>query len=117
MFKKQGFIGAMVGLLLLSIHPQISVAKDEFTSSQFLNWNRSSQESFVNTSLLMALHVVAQSDKAYAKCLTEWFNAEKKQRFSTILETIERNQRHNPQLVMLAVVERECGGLDFSGSR
>ena len=99
---------------VLAVHPQKSDASDGFTGVEFLKWSVGEQRSFVNNSLTMAIYVVSQSDKAYGECVTNWYNAQKAAGFPDVRNTVAKHDNRNPQLVMLAMVARECGPIDFS---
>ncbi|MDJ0685152.1 MAG: hypothetical protein QNJ84_10650 [Alphaproteobacteria bacterium] len=107
----------MAGLLLLPIYPQISKADGQFTGADFIKWSGKDQRSFVNNSIVMAIYLISQSDRSVSECVTRWFGAERTLGFDNVRSMIERNTSRNPQIVILAMMERECGSLDFSSAR
>lgn len=102
-------------ILIVGSASAVHSSDDIFTGAEFLKWSERGQNSFANNSLLMAIYVISQSDKAYAECVTQWFNAEKDAGFPDVRATIADHAESDPQLIMLALVERECGSLNFGG--
>ena len=99
-------------LIVIVSSPQISVGK-VFKSMEFLKWDRESQDYYIRTSVGMASLVSAQSDKTHAKCLDNWYSAEKPAN-DLVLTAMARFPEFHPRGVILAVMQKQCGSFDPS---
>ncbi|MEP4987393.1 MAG: hypothetical protein ABJV68_06840 [Paracoccaceae bacterium] len=106
---------AKLTLALALFSPQVSSA--ETTTADFLTWERSAQDSFIQTSLSMTGVLVSQVRPEMAKCLDSWyFESKAKQdiRHSEILDVMPQYAEFDPQAVLLGYIESVCGRIDGS---
>ena len=61
----------------------------------------------------MASLVAAQSDKTHAKCLDDWYAAEKAAS-DFVLATMMKFPEYHPRGVILAVMQKRCGSFNYS---
>ncbi|UWQ73602.1 hypothetical protein [Leisingera sp. M658] len=100
-------------LTALALCPQLSAANG-FTSADVLQWEQSAQDSMFQTSIGMLAVVASQmDDKAQlAECIDDWYFADpsaKPARNGAIREAMEKFPDYHPQIILFAVVEKECG--------
>jgi hypothetical protein len=86
-----------------------------FKSSEFLTWERSNQEFYIEASIGMASLVAAQNNKVQAKCIDDWYYNNKKASTDYILEIMRQNSAYHPRGVILATIEKKCQPLNYSG--
>ena len=87
-------------------------AETSNTAREFLTWRKEQQDSFIQSSLLMAVTIAAQFDQKFGDCIVDWYtndpNIVEKRNFE-ILEMMEKHQEFRPSSVLLAVVQKQCG--------
>ncbi len=108
--KRVALLSAMA--IVIACFPQ-QLSAEIFKSAEFLKWDRESQDYYIRTSVGMASLVSAQSDKTHAKCLDDWYTAEKTAN-DLVLTAMERFPEFHPRGVILAVMQKQCGTFDFS---
>lgn len=103
-----GAIGLIAGAL---IYPQ-ETAAEGFTGEVFATWSRSSQDSYIQTSVMMAGVVLTRIKPSASNCIDAWYFKEpKEERNRYISETIVTYTDYHPSGVILAIIEQECGAL------
>ncbi len=108
---------AILIFLLTGLYPQIAMSEntETFKSSEFISWQRDSQEYFIRISIGMAVLIADQNDKAQAACLSDWFGRDEAAAYNRILETMKRFPDYHPRGVILAVAEKQCGPFIYTG--
>lgn len=97
----------------LASYPQL-IAAEGFTGADVLEWTDSQRASLIDTSLAMLSVVAARSEQTrpITGCLFEWYWSSEDQKAAAVLEITEAFQRfgeHDPQAIILVLVERQCG--------
>lgn len=116
MNRRNGLISAILVGGLIATYPQISRA-EEFTGGKLLSWSEENQNFYFQTSVGMAALVSTQSDKKRSQCISEWyFDAQtgNKSGNDAIRSAISEFADYHPQGVIIAVLQKACGSLDFS---
>ena len=84
-------------------------ANNVFQSGQFLDWKTQNQDAYIETSVGMASLIAAQSDKAQAKCIDDWYYVDEARANDAVRDVIRANPQFHPRGVILAVVQKQCG--------
>lgn len=102
---------AIVSAAVLLTFPQASQAKlsNVFKSSEFLTWDRQSQEFYIRTSVGMASLIVGQSNKAHRHCLEDWYYNDETVSNDHILSTMKQYSEYHPRGILLSILEKKCG--------
>lgn len=91
--------------------PQISDAAT--TTEDFLKWEKSAQEAYIQTAVSMATAIASQMKPEIARCLNEWYYLDARtqsERHALVLKIMNNFRSHHPTTVVLAIVEDQCGG-------
>ena len=108
-----GAIRRSLAALALSLCMIPAEAKaDGFTSAELLAQGEAAQKSFIEVSLTMAAAIAAQSSPEIARCLNDWYFADKgrrPKRIASIRSAMETHSEFHPSGVVLAVVQKACG--------
>ena len=86
----------------------------EFTAKKFLQWERSSQSSYIRTILLTANTIASQNDKKQSECMGNWFEKDRVGNEKYILEIMGKNPAQHPLAIVIAVAERKCGSFRYT---
>ena len=84
------------------------------TNADFLKADDQYKRSFVNAAVLMAGHVVAQSNSAKGSCLQEWYFSDVDGRLTALYEVMAAYPDHTPTGIIIALAQQECGSLTFT---
>lgn len=103
---------AICTAIFLASSPQIAAA-EIFKGSEFLKWERDSQEFYIRTSVGMASLIIGQTDKAQSKCVDDWYYANEKTGNDHILDAMSKHPDFHPRGVILAVMEKKCGEFSY----
>ena len=114
MFKIKYSVFAILLFSIAYSYPQSSHS-EMFKSSEFISWQRDSQEYFIRISIGMAVLIADQNDKTQAACLSDWFGKDEAAAYNRILETMKRFPDYHPRGVILAVAEKQCGPFIYAG--
>lgn len=98
-------------------YPQISFAADEediFKSSEFLTWERNSQEFYIDTTIGMAGLIASQNDQAKGQCIDEWYFQRQSDATDFILDVMRDYPNYHPRGTIAAIIEKQCGSLTFN---
>lgn len=112
MFKRILKRGAIAAALIVSIYPQISVAK-EFTSADFLKWEPESQSFYFRTSIGMAGLIAGLNNDQQAKCIDDWYFADMKNAEKVMIGVMRDNSSYHPRGVILGVLQKKCGAFRY----
>lgn len=104
---------ANAAALIFSTCPQL-VSAEEFTGADVLEWSEEQQDSFFQTSVNMIGIVATRTGKhdAIAGCIDAWHGggpASQSARSEEIRKAMQELSEYHPQVVILVVIERECG--------
>lgn len=116
MNRRNGCISAILIGGLIVTYPQTSDA-EEFTGVKLLTWSKENQNFYFQTSVGMAALVSTQSDKKRSQCISEWYfdaNTGNKNGNDAIRSAIREYADYHPQGVIIAVLQKACGSMDFS---
>ncbi|MFV0513437.1 MAG: hypothetical protein ACK5MY_07380 [Jhaorihella sp.] len=106
-----------VFLPVLALCPQLSIA-EEFTSSDVLKWDQSSQNALFQASIVMTNIIATRTGQHdhILECINEWYGTAELQarRHNHIREVLANYPDHHPQGIILAVIEKACGRFDGS---
>lgn len=94
------------------------VVADSFTGEKFLTWPRDSQESLIQSSIMMTGIIAAQHRTDIAGCIDDWYTGDEAvqaQRHEFVIDTIRKNPSYHPQGVILALLQKECGSFAEGG--
>lgn len=83
-----------------------------FTSAEFLTQSEAAQTSFIEISITMAATIAAQSRPEIARCLNDWYFADREQRparIASIKSAMRTHSEFHPSGVILAVMQKACG--------
>lgn len=88
-----------------------SSLRAEDKGEYFQKWDKEAQIGFLSTSVVMAITIASQSDRELMRCIDEWYGKDetKKTRQNEVLKTIAENQKHLPNVVLLAIIQKACG--------
>lgn len=86
---------------------------DGLTAADVLGWPGDSQSFFLSTAIGMAGVIATQNDPAKARCLDEWYFADRVGANQEILDAMGRFPTYHPHGVLMAVIEKRCGSFDF----
>lgn len=89
---------------------------EEFTAADVLAWKKETQDWYFETSIAMAASIATRNPTGHAECINDWYYAptsgrEEAHRF--IRETLAKFSGHSPETVLIAVIEKACGSLNF----
>lgn len=102
-----------MGMVALTVvYPQ-NVEASEFTSAEFLTWERGNREGYIDASIGMAALVVMRNDKSQVKCIDEWYVTNSDKRNDEIFAKMAENQQYHPRAVLLAMMEKACGSFVY----
>ena len=90
----------------------VSNANAGTTTSDFLKWERKSQEAFLQNSITMAGVIAAQSKPKISKCIDEWYFQStdlRQRRHDEILMFMPKLKDYSPSAVVLAILNNVCG--------
>lgn len=100
------------------IYPQKTVAGDKkFTAAEVLTWEAESQDWYFQVSTGMAAALASQNNSPAALCINDWYfrtDAIKAEQNDYIRTIMRRFPDYHPTLVMISVLEKECGSLTFT---
>lgn len=89
----------------------------EFTAADVLGWDVKQQNWYFETSIVMAVIIASQSDEAKATCIDDWYlssDAAIAEGNTFIRSQMKKFEGFHPGGVILAVLQHECGSLNFS---
>lgn len=99
--------------MMIAVYGFASTAHAEgFTGEKFLQWERASQDSLIETSITMTGIVASQARKDIARCIDDWYTGDiaiQQQRHGYILDMIKQYPSYHPQGVILVVLQNQCG--------
>ena len=116
MNRNKRSLWAIFAIGLIALYPQISDA-EEFTGVNLLSWSEENQNFYFQTSVGMAALVSTQSDKKRSQCISEWYfdaNTGNKSGNEVIRSAIREFADYHPQGVIIAVLQKACGSMEFS---
>lgn len=93
------------------IYPQISLAEG-FTGEDFAAWPTVSQDSYIQSSVMMAGVIGAQVKPEISRCIDGWYFADeatKAERNDSIRQVIAGYETYHPSGVILALIQQDCG--------
>ena len=111
MSHRSPFIAILAFITALAF-PQLSAAKS-FTGEEFLSWQRSSQDFYIETSIGMAGLIAVQNNKTQQQCLESWYLSGQQAKNGLIIETIREHPQFHPRGVILAMLEKQCGSFTY----
>lgn len=102
--------GAIGVALIAAIYPQKSVAQG-LDGSIFAAWPVANQDSYIETSVMMAGVVLAQTHPSKSHCINDWYFAGTawQARNPEIRKMIAAHGSAHPSGVILAMIFQECG--------
>lgn len=92
-----------------------SHASADTTTADFLQWNRSAQDSYFQISIAIAGIIAAQTQPEIAECIENWYyeSPERQaQRHSEIIAVMPQYTEFDPAFVLLGYLEGACGQFD-----
>ncbi|MEO1472705.1 MAG: hypothetical protein AAFS03_02015 [Pseudomonadota bacterium] len=101
----------MIGTLF---YPQHSLAKG-FTGKEFAEWATISQDSYIQSSVMMAGVIGTRVKPEISRCIDEWYFADvsaKARANAEIKATIAEHESFHPSGVILAVIQQKCGSFE-----
>lgn len=104
-------LAATTLMTVVTAFPQISAA-DGFTGSAFGKWPGTSQDGYIQSSIMMAGVIGAQVKPSVARCIDAWYfadDASKARVNDDVRNTITKFPDHHPSGVILAVIQKKCG--------
>ena len=104
-------VGAIAIMGACGFYPQILLA-DSFTGEQFLEWDETAQDSYIQTSLTMASLMATRTHKPSGDCIDTWYfepSIDRQAKNEEIRTTIAQNDTYHPSAVMLVFLEGLCG--------
>ena len=109
MFKQKSMALAIGVVALLQFYPQATQA-NSFKASEFLEWNDSSKELFLDSAILMAGSIASLNTKGQGRCVYDWyFGHEVAEARQAILDVMAKHPDHPPTGVIIAVAQKQCG--------
>lgn len=102
----------------LGLHASCAASEREksraegFTGHDFLTWERTNQDSYIETSVSMTAIVATQGRQDIATCIDKWYSIEpeiRQDRHDNILRILRENPAFHPQGIILAVLQKQCG--------
>ena len=103
-----------VMLAMISIACPNLVYADSFKSSEFLTWNKDSQEFYFRTAIGMAGLIASQNDQHQARCILDWYFTKERTARDAILSAMQQYPDYHPRGVILAVLQKACGTFKYS---
>lgn len=103
-------ISGVVAVMLFGIP---AYAEDAFKSSDFLTWDKPSQDLLIESSIRMAGIIMSFNSAEQSQCLENWLQGDKEQRYTSIRQTMSEYPDHNPQGIILAYIEKQCGSVTY----
>lgn len=85
---------------------------ERFSGAAFADWSQVSQDSYIQSSVMMAGVIGTQVKPEISRCIDAWYfetAAIKAERNEMIRETIVGFADHHPSGVILALIQRACG--------
>lgn len=98
-------------VVIATFYPQQSMAQG-FTGTDFTDWSEVSQDSYIQSSVMMAGVIGTQIKPSISSCIDGWYFADiaiKADRNKVIRDTIAKYQDHHPSGVILAIIQKQCG--------
>lgn len=97
--------------LSTTIYPQNSMAEG-FSGAAFAAWSQVSQDSYIQSSVMMAGVIGTQVKPEISRCIDAWYfetEGVKAARNQMIRNAIIEFADHHPSGVILALIQRACG--------
>ena len=114
MFKQKSMALAISVVALLQIYPQVTKA-NSFKVSEFLEWNDSSKELFLDSAILMAGSIASLNTKGQGRCVYDWyFSSGVAEVRKTLLDVMAKYPDHPPTGVIIAVAQKQCGTFRYN---
>jgi len=89
--------------------------EDKFTVADVLAWDRKSQDWYFEVTIGTAGVIASNNKSPASKCINDWHFLSEEQRAlhnDEIRQVMDEYTDYHPGIVVLAVVERECGTLN-----
>ncbi len=93
---------------------QAGIAEAAFKSSRFLTYSAEQQKNYINISMVMASLIASQNSRSHADCLNDWSGKNAETGYQPVIEAMKRFPDHHPSVVILAVLQKECGSLKYT---
>lgn len=96
------------------ICPQVSQAQG-FTGEAFGTWSETGQDSYIQSSVMMAGVIATQIQPEISSCIDNWYfgtPAAKAERNAEIKALIDQYASYHPSGVILAAVQQACGSFE-----
>lgn len=104
---------SIITLILLG-SSSISFSDEKENSALPLSeWSEEGQKSYIRTSFIMAGVIASQTDKNLERCIADWYaktDELARQREEQVLDLLKQNPEHMPAAIILAIIEKKCGG-------
>lgn len=108
MFKqKHEFSAIFLGVMLSCVG--VAQSSDSFTSSKFLTYKKSTQETYISTAAGMAGVIATQNKPSQATCIDNWIARYRESGYQPVIETMHKYPNYHPQGVIIAVLQKACG--------
>ena len=104
---------ANAALMFAASFPQL-VSAESFTAADVLEWSEGQQNGYFQTSVTMIAIVATRMERNahIAECIDRWHGGGEESlpaRAAQIREVMEGLTEYHPQVVILAVIQKECG--------
>lgn len=109
---RRAWLGAVALAIGMMFCPQDSTAQG-FTGTDFAEWPQASQDSYIQTSIMMAGAVITQIRPEISRCIDGWYwgDGRKAERNAFVRETIASYPDYHPSGTILAILFDVCGSL------
>ncbi len=95
-----------------------AAAEDEkFTAADVVAWDQTNQDWYFEVAASMGAALASQNSTERARCINDWYFKDEDSRQeanSYIREVMARFPGYHPTLVMISILEKECGSLVFT---
>ncbi|MBL4787288.1 MAG: hypothetical protein JKY49_17925 [Cohaesibacteraceae bacterium] len=78
-----------------------------------MDWQKDNRDFYLDTTVGTAVAIAGQNDKPHAQCLEKWYFTDKDKATSDILEAMQANGNYHPRLIILAMLQKNCGTFKY----
>lgn len=111
MIMKKRIVTASLFVVALLNYSQ-ALASPGFTAAKFVQLERAAQDSYFQTSVMMAGVVATQTHTNLAGCIDQWYfesSETMQERNDFMRETMAQYPDHHPSGVIAAFIQKACG--------
>lgn len=110
------FTTALVSLTALC-GTQAGAEGESFTAADVVAWDQTNQDWYFEVATSMGAALASQNSSEQARCINDWYFKDEASRSGAngyIRDVMGRFPSYHPTLVMISILEKQCGSLTFT---